>query len=169
MGIPALWKELDHAYTITTLQEEAWAYFKSSPYGGMRLGIDAPLWLFHAKSLPKIEGAGANADLRMLFFRLANLFALPILPVFVFDGSQKPSLKRGMTHSYSAQSQGGFAGLQLLHDFKELIRAFGFIVHEAPGEAEAELAWLSEYGFLDVVLTDDADVLAFGARKVLRK
>lgn len=39
---------------------------------------------------------------------------------------------------------------------------------QAPGEAEAELAQLNKLGFIDVVITEDSDTLAFGATCVLR-
>lgn len=40
---------------------------------------------------------------------------------------------------------------------------------KAPGEAEAELALMSQRGYIDAVWTDDADALVFGATKVIRK
>jgi 5'-3' exonuclease len=42
------------------------------------------------------------------------------------------------------------------------------ILTQAPGEAEAELAQLNKLGFIDVVITEDSDALAFGATCVLR-
>jgi Holliday junction resolvase YEN1 len=33
---------------------------------------------------------------------------------------------------------------------------------------EAELAFLNENGFIDAVVTDDADTLLFGAKQVIR-
>ncbi|KAG5634035.1 hypothetical protein H0H81_003693, partial [Sphagnurus paluster] len=37
----------------------------------------------------------------------------------------------------------------------------------APGEAEAELAWMSRAAIIDVVLSEDSDVIVFGAKAVL--
>lgn len=42
-----------------------------------------------------------------------------------------------------------------------------FIV--APYEADAQLAYLSRQGIVDIVITEDSDLLAFGARSVLYK
>lgn len=39
---------------------------------------------------------------------------------------------------------------------------------QAPGEAEAELARLSDEGFIDAVMTEDVDAFAFGAKVVIR-
>lgn len=40
---------------------------------------------------------------------------------------------------------------------------------QAPGEAEAELAYLNRIGMLDAVLTDDVDAFLFGAITIIRK
>lgn len=55
-----------------------------------------------------------------------------------------------------------------LKDFIKLIDAFGFEHHQAPGEAEAELAHLSKMATIDVILSDDVDSLLFGGVKILR-
>ena len=45
------------------------------------------------------------------------------------------------------------------------------IIHDAqaPGEAEAELAYLNRIGIIDAVLSDDVDNFLFGATMVIRK
>ena len=43
---------------------------------------------------------------------------------------------------------------------KNVIDAFGFEWWVAPGEAEAELAYLHKVGIIDAVLSDDSDVWA---------
>jgi 5'-3' exonuclease len=40
---------------------------------------------------------------------------------------------------------------------------------QAPGEAEAELAYLNSIGEIDAVLSDDVDNFLFGATTVIRK
>ena len=40
---------------------------------------------------------------------------------------------------------------------------------KAPGEAEAELAYLNSVGIIDAVLSDDVDTFLFGAKTVIRK
>lgn len=40
---------------------------------------------------------------------------------------------------------------------------------KAPGEAEAELAYLNSVGIIDAVLSDDVDCFLFGAKMVIRK
>lgn len=40
---------------------------------------------------------------------------------------------------------------------------------QAPGEAEAELAYLNRIGVIDGILSDDVDNFLFGAMTVIRK
>ena len=51
---------------------------------------------------------------------------------------------------------------------KRLIRLFGFTVHNAPGEAEAECALLQQQGIVDAVLSEDVDTIMFGCTRTLR-
>lgn len=46
-------------------------------------------------------------------------------------------------------------------------RNIDFIV--APYEADAQLAYLSRTGIVDIIITEDSDLLAFGAKRVLYK
>lgn len=84
----------------------------------------------------------------------------PIQPVFVFDGPNKPVLKRGKR---SGKGDGVAIGLA-----KRLIRQFGFVIHDAPGEGEAECALLQKHGIVDAVLSEDVDTIMFGCTKTLR-
>ena len=52
---------------------------------------------------------------------------------------------------------------------KELFRICGVPVHIAAGEAEASCSALNRQGFVSAVLTDDTDVLAYGAPTMLCK
>ena len=52
---------------------------------------------------------------------------------------------------------------------KNIIDAFGFEWRVAPGEAEAELAYLNRVSIVDAVLSDDVDNFLFGATMVIRK
>lgn len=67
--------------------------FQANPHGrrGYRIGIDASIWFFHAN----YGREGENPELRTLFFRCSRLMTMPFLPLFVFDGPKRPSIKRG--------------------------------------------------------------------------
>ncbi|EJD33645.1 PIN domain-like protein, partial [Auricularia subglabra TFB-10046 SS5] len=128
-------------------------------YRGYRVGIDLSIWLGHMQSLSRKPQNGKNAGIRLLFFRCARLLAMPILPVFVFDGLQRPAYKRGKDRKYSLPNS---------ENLYALIEAFGFECHQAPGEAEAELAYLNNIGAIDAIWMDASDVFVFGALTILR-
>jgi Holliday junction resolvase YEN1 len=85
---------------------------------GYRIGIDASIWFFHAHSSQE----GENPELRMLFFRLAKFLALPLLPLFVFDGPKRPQIKRNKRIMRAEHPLTG--------RFKVMIEAFGFEHHQ---------------------------------------
>lgn len=47
--------------------------------------------------------------------------------------------------------------------------SFNSPIPQAPGEAEAELAYLNRVGIIDAVYTDDVDTFLFGAKMIVRK
>ncbi|PCH43505.1 hypothetical protein WOLCODRAFT_144540 [Wolfiporia cocos MD-104 SS10] len=114
-----------------------------------RIGIDASLWYQHAE----YSKGGANPEIRTLFFRLRSLAELPLIPLFVFDGRERPKTKRGSRMGKSGSHN-------MTPTFKKLL--------DALGEAEAELAYLNQVGVIDAVMTDDVDTLLFGAHTILR-
>lgn len=58
---------------------------------------------------------------------------------------------------------------KLVGSFCNVISAFGIEWRKAPGEAEAELAYLNRVGIIDAIITDDVDAFVFGAVTVIRK
>ena len=107
---------------------------------------------------------GKNPELRTLYYRLLRLLSLSIQPLFVFDGPNKPPFKRGVkTNPHAAAASAYFS-----QHTKELISLFGFQVHQAQGEAEAECALLQQKGIVDAVLSEDVDTLMFGCTMHLR-
>jgi holliday junction resolvase YEN1 len=122
-----------------------------------RIAIDVAIWQFQNQA----GQGGANPALRTLYYRLLKLLALPIHPLFVYDGKNKPLTKRNKTvKAY---------GTCILDEMsKELIQTFRFPYHTAPGEAEAECALLQRRGVVDAVMSQDVDALMFGSTATLR-
>ncbi|KAM6491164.1 PIN domain-like protein, partial [Amanita muscaria] len=121
------------------------------------------IWIRQSQAIffkPAHATAGENPELRTLFFKLSWLLSACILPIFVFDGPLRPSVKRGKNVVATPH--------WLTEDFQQLINAFGFYSHQAPGEGEAELAQLNAAGLIDAIATDDSDVFVFGATHVIR-
>ncbi|KAJ2930940.1 hypothetical protein H1R20_g6163, partial [Candolleomyces eurysporus] len=100
-------------------------------------------------------------DMGTYMDELAKLLRVPANFVFVFDGPKRPEKKRGKTVQLNKP-------LWWVNPAQALIRHYGFIVHEAAGEAEAELAVLNRRGLIQAVMTSDSDALVFGAQTVLR-
>lgn len=79
-------------------------------------------------------------------------------------------LKEGNTDKAAQKMIEGFdvtpqIANKLLHALKN--RNIECIV--APYEADAQLAYLSRTNYVDVIITEDSDLLAFGAKKILYK
>ncbi|KAH7108322.1 hypothetical protein BKA62DRAFT_764380 [Auriculariales sp. MPI-PUGE-AT-0066] len=164
MGVPGLWEVLRPASQTKSLTQLAVVDGFQRNHGGhrgFRVGIDASIWFFHASSaFTRKADVGENPELRTLFFRCAKLMGAPFLPLLVFDGPKRPSWKRGKRVNKSDS--------WLVTGAKGIIDAFGYEYHFAPGEAEAELAYLNRIGVIDAVLTDDVDTLLFGATMIIR-
>lgn len=143
----------------------------------MRLAIDIAIWQFQnqaargefthshvrrfcASSHLTLKTGGTNPAIRTLFYRLVRLLGTPIQPIFVFDGPNKPKFKRN-------RQSGRGDGFSAAHA-KRLIRLFGFIAHDSPGEAEAECAFLQKNGVVDAVLSEDVDTIMFGCTQTMR-
>lgn len=90
--------------------------FEANPANlrGLRIGIDASIWFFHAAH----GREGENPELRTLFFRCAKLVSAPFLPLFIFDGPKRPKVKRGKRISGEKH--------WLVDSMKGIIEAFGF-------------------------------------------
>ncbi|KIK15821.1 hypothetical protein PISMIDRAFT_50468, partial [Pisolithus microcarpus 441] len=106
-------------------------------------------------------GTGQSHEMKIIFCRLSAISQLPLHAYFVFDGPDCPQLKRGKDVTSPS------APRLLVQCFQELLIAFGFNWHIAPGEAEAELAYLQSLRLVDAVVTPYNDVLLFGATCII--
>ncbi|KAE8389809.1 hypothetical protein BDV23DRAFT_156540, partial [Aspergillus alliaceus] len=119
----------------------------------IRIAVDISIWLFQVQA----GRGGKNPELRTLFYRLLKFLALPVHPLFVYDGKHKPPFKRGKSTG-SSYGSAPIIGLS-----KTLVDLFRFPRHDAPGEAEAECARLQRAGVVDAVMSNDVDTLMFGS------
>ncbi|KAH9858620.1 PIN domain-like protein [Lenzites betulinus] len=164
MGIPDLWKVLEdarerHSLRTLTIQEGFEGARRDRLY---RIGVDASIWMRQMQQTFAVGHAqsGENPELRTVFYRLAMLSERPVHLIFVADGPMRPAKKRGRQVKTTPH--------WLTEGMQRLVEGFGFTWFEASGEAEADLARMNDLGFVDAVMTDDSDVLLFGARVVLR-
>ncbi|KAI1753134.1 hypothetical protein F4782DRAFT_498438 [Xylaria castorea] len=154
MGIKGIYKEIGPGKRISLTKL---AVEKLEESGRpLRIAIDISIWQFQVQAAK----GGSNPAIRTLFYRLLRLLSLAIQPIFVFDGPNKPTFKR---NKRSGRGDGVATAMA-----KRLLRLFGFIVHDAPGEAEAECALLQQSGIVDAVLSEDVDTIMFGCTRTLR-
>ncbi|CRG92540.1 Flap endonuclease GEN homolog 1 [Talaromyces islandicus] len=152
MGIPGLNKAIGSSDRIA-LSRLAVKHLEATRRP-IRIAVDISIWLFQLQA----GRGGHNPELRTLFFRLVRLLALPVHPLFVYDGKQKPPFKRGKATTGRSYGSAPIIGLS-----KILIDLFKFPRHDAPGEAEAECARLQQAGVVDAVMSNDIDTLMFGS------
>lgn len=158
MGIHGIYKEIGSGLRVALCKLSCEQYTKHNrPF---RLAIDISIWLFQIQS----GKGGSNPAIRTFYYRLLRLLTLNIHPIFVFDGPNKPLFKR------NKRVGGNGAKVVTVPEFlaKQLLESFGFPIHRAPGEAEAECALLQNEGIVDAVLSEDVDTLMFGSGLTLR-
>ncbi|KAF7374667.1 hypothetical protein MSAN_00351700 [Mycena sanguinolenta] len=165
MGMPpGFWNILKRAAQTTSFKQLAMDdEFMRSQKRAMVVGIDGCLWITQCQAVfhsPCHAQMGRSPELRALFYKVAALNNAGVIAVFVFDGPNRPAVKRNKRVKAKPH--------WLVEEFMEMINLFGFYSYTAPGEAEAELAELNRRGHIDAVLSDDGDTMLFGARRVIR-
>ncbi|KAJ3752793.1 PIN domain-like protein, partial [Lentinula raphanica] len=107
--------------------------------------------------------------LRTLFFRCAQLMSQGFLPLSVFNGPLRPNIKRGKKiNTWAHRLVTGMQAIRTSEAPAEPRPAEVSEVRYAPGEAEAELAFLNRVGITDGILSDDIDNFLFGTHTVVR-
>ena len=132
-----------------------------------------------------------TSHLSGLLFRSANLIEKNITPVYVFDG-KPPSFKEKTLEERSAvreQAKENWAravadgddesarkyamasskvDAYVKDSAKELLTALGIAWIQAPGEGEAQSAYMTQKGDVDFAVSQDYDSLLFGCETLLR-
>ncbi|EDR00271.1 uncharacterized protein LACBIDRAFT_314471 [Laccaria bicolor S238N-H82] len=167
MGIRNVWKKLDSVRRLVSLLELAVreGFLRNARNTqSLVVGIDASVWIVECQAVFYVPGlhtqAGENPELRTLFFRLAHLLRYPITVIFVFDGPERPDYKRSTVVKKKEH--------WVVKHFSEIIQDFHYKFHQAPGEAEAELAAFEKHGIIDFAITSDSDYFLFGGTRLIR-
>ncbi|POS77692.1 flap structure-specific endonuclease [Diaporthe helianthi] len=155
MGIKGIYKEIGPGKRVSLCKLAVDHLEKTGRL--LRIAIDFAVWSFQAQA----ARGGANPAVRTLFYRLVRLLSLSIVPILVFDGPNKPKFKRNKR----SRGPGDSVSVAMA---KRLVKLFGFHIHDAPGEAEAECALLQQQGVVDAVLSEDVDTIMFGCTLTLR-
>ncbi|KAJ7028163.1 PIN domain-like protein [Mycena alexandri] len=161
MGVPEFWQLALKAARTTSFDQLAAA--ETGNTRPLVVGVDAGLWITQCQTvfhMPHHAQMGRNPELRALLWKLGALSRAGVIAVLVKDGPERPSVKRNKKVKAKPH--------WLVEEFTEMIEHFGFYSYTAPGEAEAELAYLNREGYIDAVLTDDGDAAIFGAQCIIR-
>lgn len=123
-----------------------------------------------------------------LFNKTIYLLKKKIVPIYVFDG-KPPKLKRKIIEERKNIKQKAWEKFEKstlekdkikyfkrtvsiskkqLDECKELLKIMGIPYIDALEEADSQCAWLVKNGYADGVLTEDMDILTFGAKRIYR-
>ncbi|OPY38681.1 MAG: Flap endonuclease 1 [Methanoregula sp. PtaU1.Bin051] len=132
-----------------------------------------------------------TSHLSGILFRMATFLEKGIKPVFVFDGKPtelkqetlnerkkirtdagerwKEALERGdEEEAYKQARASSRVDDAIIESSKELLRLLGIPVLQAPGEGEAQAAYMAARGDVRYVVSQDYDTLLFGAPVLVR-
>eukprot|EP00291_Cryptomonas_curvata_P018871 CAMPEP_0172170294 /NCGR_PEP_ID=MMETSP1050-20130122/11183_1 /TAXON_ID=233186 /ORGANISM="Cryptomonas curvata, Strain CCAP979/52" /LENGTH=317 /DNA_ID=CAMNT_0012841451 /DNA_START=141 /DNA_END=1090 /DNA_ORIENTATION=+ len=166
-----------------------------SVYKGMKVAVDTYGWLHrgaYSCSLELCTGAPTDKYITYCIDRVKLLLHHGVTPVMIFDGADLPSKKGTETNRKSSREEFKAKGLQALRSDNRaaameyfqravditprmahrLIKALRKIKVEcivAPHEADAQLAYLNLKGYVQAVISEDSDIVAFGADTVMFK
>jgi len=164
---------------------------------GCRVAVDASLFMYKMlinmrtpdKSYLTSSDGSIVSHIVGIFYKTSNYLALNITPIYVFDGAP-PKHKRDViqnrqdkaTHAKLAMTNTELTGEQKnnlekqsirltkqhVDDIKHLLNLMGVSYVQAHGEAEAYASEMCRQKFVDYVVTEDMDTLAFGCPQMIR-
>ena len=164
-------------------------------FKGQTIGVDAYGWLHRGAVACAMDLALGKPTAKFVDFamhRVRMLLHFGIRPYIVFDGDRLPSKATTEEGRAERRRKSTEAGLELLRvgkvamAYQELQKAVDvtptmarMLIEElkrsrveyvvAPYEADSQLAYLEAKGFIDAILSEDSDLLVFGAKCLLTK
>lgn len=140
-----------------------------------RIAVDANLFIYQWCSVGRKRNI-VNSDGKFInhiqgaFFRTVKMITSGIIPIFIFDGAPPSSKARIMSQRKVLCDSGSSMRIprEVFAEIIKLLSLMGVKIIQAPSDAEAQAAFLSNAGAVDAVATEDFDVIAFGARFMIR-
>ncbi|KAJ5233599.1 uncharacterized protein N7469_005365 [Penicillium citrinum] len=164
-------------------------------FSGQTLGVDAYGWLHRgtvACSVDLVLERPTRKHLDFVLNRVRMLLYFGVKPYLVFDGDNLPS-KAGTEHDRQRRRQESKAlGLELqrkgkmpeaYQEFQKAVDVTPYMARQlieelkqmdvqyvvAPYEADAQLVYLEQHGHIQGIISEDSDLLVFGAKRLLSK
>ena len=164
-------------------------------FAGQTVGIDAYGWLHRGTVACAIELALDRPTSKYIDFavnKVRMLLDFGVTPYLVFDGDALPSKAGTNAARRKRRDESKALGLELYKDgkiaqaYQELQKAAAVtpsmareLIEElkrmdvqyivAPYEADAQLVYLEQKGIINGILSEDSDLLVFGAKRLLTK
>ncbi|KAM0375498.1 hypothetical protein HYE67_007235 [Fusarium culmorum] len=164
-------------------------------YHGQTFGVDAYGWLHRAAYCCALElgqDKPTQKYLNAAMTRVRMLRHFGITPYMVFDGDFLPSKAATEDSRAKKRDEKKKAAMELLRAGKpaqatqefqkciditpemasaliQLLKKLGIPYVVAPYEADAQLVYLERQGLINGIISDDSDLLVFGAKKLLTK
>ncbi|KAI0017095.1 hypothetical protein F4780DRAFT_756740 [Xylariomycetidae sp. FL0641] len=164
-------------------------------FAGQTLGIDGYGWLHRGAvscAIELAEGKPTRKYVDAAMHRVRMLKHFGVNPYLVFDGGFLPSKSSTESSRSKRRDESRKTGLELLkagkpsQAYRELQKAIDvtpemarLLIEElkkagipyvvAPYEADAQLVYLEQQGYIAGILSEDSDLLVFGAKRLLTK
>ncbi len=139
----------------------------------------------------KNENGEITSHYSGIFYRISNILGYGINPVFVYDGKSnelknktkqerrerradakekldKATLEGDIEAMSKYARQSATINEKIIEESKELLQAMGVPCFTAPGEAEAQISYMSSSGLTDYTVSQDFDCLLFGSPNLLK-
>ena len=156
---------------------------------GKTLAIDASLFIYKMAFSVKTSKEGKSyGHIIGIFQKTINYLAVGIVPIYVFDGKppkeknnvlksrreKSVALKKLMDESEDKEKKEKYKTQSFrmtkedVDDVKKLLSLMGISYIQSNGEAEGYASELCKMGYVDGVVTEDMDSLAFGTPLLVR-
>jgi len=189
MGIKSLTK------TIKTVSPESITHENLYKLSGKRVAVDASLIIYqqlfntpNGKLFKNSKGMVTN-HITGVFYKIMNYISLNIELIFVFDGkppdNKSACIQERKEKSLKAKELSEKATTEeekqkyskasiritkeMIDNVKQLLSLLGISYIQPDGEGEAYASELCRIGYVDYVLTEDMDVMAYGCPKMIRR
>jgi flap endonuclease-1 len=139
-------------------------------YSGKIIGLDASGIMYQTAATPLTGPHGRRTDhLVGMFYRTVSFLEAGIIPVYVFDGPSRAAKQQTVVKRKTSRAASGISiAPEAAADCMQMLALMGVPYMVAPAEADALLASLCSRGIIYAVASEDSDMLAFGATKMLR-
>lgn len=164
-------------------------------YAGKKIGIDGHGWIHSV--LPAIAkdlyyDRPTSRHLSILSGRIRNLQDYGIIPIFIFDGDYYPSKEKTIIERREAREKirkevetclkrkdvskaedlmkrCASITKDVINSIIQMLRVSKIEYFISPYEADAQLFYLQKIGYIDYIMTEDSDLIAYGATNILYK